>query len=400
MKIIILTVGEPPLYDSLQRLHRSGILAHKLSNNHIVQYWSSNFFHQQKKFIKTGKYQINKNLSFVSFPSIGYKKNISMMRYIDQFIFGFQIFFKLINNRNNIDLILVSLPTCDLAFFVSLFSKIFNKKYIVDVRDMWPDIFWLKFNNKKILSSMIKIFSLPQLFFRNFSLKNANAITSITKEFLDWSLKHKKNSKNTLSNYFYLSPNNKFINNIKKGNDNKINICFFGVISYSKFDFETLFKFLKSSNSKINDFYFHICGDGDDLEKIKIDSLPFKNVKIYGYLNNKELLKIACISQFGLANYIPTIDFKMSIPNKIIEYLSYNLKIIYSLDGSTKNLLNQNNIGHYYKARDIDSFTNTLLNLNCNDTRKIYYNFYKKYFDKEKIYNSFCKFIESVNEKK
>ena len=176
---------------------------------------------------------------------------------------------------------------------------------------------------------------------------------------------------------------------------------FFGVISYSKFDFETLFKFLKSSNSKINDFYFHICGDGDDLEKIKIDSLPFKNVKIYGYLNNKELLKIACISQFGLANYIPTIDFKMSIPNKIIEYLSYNLKIIYSLDGSTKNLLNQNNIGHYYKARDIDSFTNTLLNLNCNDIHeKFIIIFIKKYFDKEKIYNSFCKFIESVNEKK
>lgn len=396
MKIIVLTVGEPPLYDESKRLHRSGILSHKLSIKHKVEYWSSNFFHQKKEYFDIGKYKINKNLNFVSFRSLGYNKNISIKRYIDQFLFAFYIFFKLLKNRKNIDLIIVSMPTCDLAFSVSLFSKIFKIKYIVDVRDMWPDIFWLKFNKKKFISLIIKLLSLPQIIFRNYALKNANGITSITQDFLEWSTKKNKNKK-LLSNYFYLSPNNNFTKILNKTFNDKINICFFGVISYSKFDFKTLIKFLNTHDS--NNLIFHICGDGDDLEKLKKDFSKYPNVKIYGYLNINDLSKIANISHYGLANYIPTEDFNMSIPNKIIEYLSYNIQIIYSLEGSTKKLLSANNIGRYYKSGDIYSLISVLSNLPYSQSGALYYNFYKEYFDKDKIYSSFCQFVESVYEK-
>ena len=390
MKILLITVGEPPLIFQEQRYHRTGILALELSKNNKVEYWSSNFFHQTKTFFDAGDYKINKNLKFKAIKTIGYKKNISLQRFFDQFFFALKVFYLLLKENKKPNVIVTSLPTCDLSFFTTLYCKLYKVKFIIDVRDMWPDIFWLRKKNS-VISIIIKILSCHQIFFKNFSISNADGVVSITKEFLNWSIKKKEKNYSKLNNYFYLSP--PYINlnkNILNVTD-KINILFIGVISYQKFDFDSLFSISKNLNDNI---FFHFVGDGDDFEKLKSDTIHFQNIKVYGYQSYAKILEIAEFCQFGLANYNPTIDFKMSIPNKVIEYLSYNLNIIYCLEGSTKKFLDENNIGIYYEYKDQKSLLNIFNNLKINQkTNNKYRLIYEEEFDPNKIYSSYANFI-------
>ena len=390
MNILLITVGEPPLIFQEQRFHRTGILALELSKNNKVEYWSSNFFHQTKTFFNAGNYKINKNLNFKAIKTIGYKKNISLQRFFDQFYFALKVFYLLLKEIKKPNVIVTSLPTCDLSFVTAIYCKLYKVKFIIDVRDMWPDIFWLRKKNK-VISIMIKILSSHQIFFKNFSISNADGVVSITEEFLNWSIKKKVKSFVKLNDYFYLSP--PYINlnqNFSKTID-KINILFIGVISYQKFDFDSLFSILKNINDNI---FFHFVGDGDDFEKLKSDSFRYQNIRVYGYQSYTKILEIAKFCQFGLANYNPTIDFRMSIPNKVIEYLSYNLNIIYCLEGSTKKFLNKNSIGMYYEYKDQKSLLNILNNLKINQkTNNKYRLIYEKEFDPIKVYSSYANFI-------
>jgi len=390
MKILLITVGEPPLIFLDQRYHRTGILSLELSKNNKVEYWSSNFFHQTKTFFKSGDYEINKNLTFKAIKTIGYKRNISLQRFFDQFFFAIKVFYLLIKKSKRPDIIVTSLPTCDLSFITALYCKLYKVKFIIDVRDMWPDIFWLRKKNK-IISTLIKILSFHQIFFKNFSINNADGVVSITEEFLNWSVNQKNKNKLKFYNFFYLSPpfiklNQNFTNII----DN-INILFIGVISFQKFDFDSLFSILKNVNDNIN---FHFIGDGDDFEKFKNDTVYYKNIKTYGYQNYAQIQEIAKLCQFGLANYNPTIDFKMSIPNKVIEYLSYDLNIIYCLEGSTKKLLNKYNIGIYYEYKNQNNLLRVINNLKINQNIKNKYRLiYEKEFDPKKVYTSYANFV-------
>ncbi len=392
MKIIIITVGEPPLIFKDHRLHRSAILSLELSKDSEVEYWSSNFFHQTKNFFKSGNYKINQNLTFKSIKTLGYKKNVSILRFIDQFVFAIKVFVLLFFQKNKPSLIIASLPTCDLSFCVSVYAKLFNVKYIIDVRDMWPDIFWLRKKNK-FIRLIIKILSTPQIFFRNFSIKNADGLVSITNEFLDWTKSKSNNLSNQLIEYFYLSP--PFID-YKKNNhssSSEINIIFIGVISYQKFDFINLLNVLKKIKKNIK---FHIFGDGDDLNKLKRDSQNITYIKIYGYNNHDKILNVAKSCHYGLANYNPTVDFKMSIPNKIIEYLSYDLDIIYCLDGSSKRFLEKNKIGKYYRYNDQKSLENLLNSLEINYKPYNSRSIYDKNFNPNKVYESYKNFIKKI----
>jgi hypothetical protein len=392
MNILIITTGEAPIIPITERVQRSGSLAKYLSSNHNVNLWTSNFFHQKKVHINNINLKLNNKFNYKTFRTLGYKKNISIKRIIDHFIFGLNIFFNLIILKKKPDLILVSMPSCDLAFFTSIYCKLMKIKLVVDVRDMWPDIFWLRCNNK-YLSLIIKGFSIPYIFFRNYSLKNANGVTSISNEFLKWSISNIKSNNKMVSQYFYLtSSNNNFIQ--RNINKKKIHICFFGVISYKKFDFDCLLNYLNKFNT--DKFIFHICGNGDDIEKLHSDFKSFKNVNIYGHLNTKEITAIAKISHYGLANYNPTFDFNLSIPSKIIEYLSYDLDIIYSLEGETNNFLKMNSIGFFYKYNDPLSFEYALSKLGTNFQSNKCYNIFEKYFKSDKVNKSFELFLMKV----
>tara|TARA_B100001093_G_scaffold84653_1_gene76198 strand:- start:8123 stop:9325 length:1203 start_codon:yes stop_codon:yes gene_type:complete len=399
MKINFFVNGEPfNFFDKEARIHRVGHLIQQCKNSNIeYKVWTSNFYHQKKKFFS------EKDKNFEIIKSIGYKKNISILRIIDNFLLGIKIYFKLKKGNYKNDIFICSFPIPEVCFAVSLFCKKRGIPIIIDLRDLWPQVFYNLYQNK-IINIIIKIIFFYQEIMNGFIFKNATSIFSITDTFLGYGLKYAKRKICKNDSIFYLAHSKptfyekediKINYNIP---EDKIIICFFGVINIKKFDFLTLLKAIKNHNT--NKFHFIICGDGDDSN---IFDKEINNVTYLGWLNQKQISYIARNSHFGLAHYKPTIDFCSSIPNKIIEYFSYGLPIIHSLKGDTYNLLNNNHINYYYEYGDIDNF-NLLLNKlskghkskNINKINKIFAN----EFNSNIVYKNYLNKVYEIHKKK
>ena len=143
MKIWLLMSGEH-LEMFGERPHRIGILSKMLvEKGHQVTWFTTTFDHQHKKYFfnKTTKIKSPFGIDMVFLHSpTPYYKNISFARLKNHKEIGKE-FYKIANELNRPDVILTAFPTIDLAYNAVKFAKDNNIPIIVDVRDLWPDIF-------------------------------------------------------------------------------------------------------------------------------------------------------------------------------------------------------------------------------------------------------------------
>ena len=145
-----------------------------------------------------------------------------------------------------------------------------------------------------------------------------------------------------------------------------------------------------SSNIK-----FIFCGDLNNLE-IK-NFQKFKNLSFFDWVDRDEMRNLLNISKLGLAPYNNLWDFNLSIPNKISEYLCYEIPVISSLRGDTQQLINQFGCGINYEMSDKKSFIKAIKDIYENED--LYNNLKKgaieasKNFHDDKIINDMYKFI-------
>ena len=407
-KIIFLINGEPlDIYDKSARKHRIGNLISICENRQIdFEVWTSNFYHQEKIKVNANKYLNNFNYKVIN--TIGYNKNISLLRLIDHIYYSLIFFIKF--NKYNLknSIVISAFPIPEVCFFATLICKKKNIPIIIDIRDQWPDIF---FDKKNIISkTLLKIIFYYQTLINKYTFKNCSGIYSITKNFLTFGSKHREQINNKNNRVFPLAYKKKkydfdkdltlrFRDKLSQINFNKTNICFFGVINFKKFDFLTLFDFIEHKSSDIENFNFIICGSGDD-ENL-IHNFKHPSLQYLGWLNEAEISFIASKSHWGLANYKPTNDFNMSIPNKIIEYLSYGLPIIHSLKGDTYNFLNQNNINYFYEYKNLESLSNLFKKIDKDTKNEMHahnLNIFNKNFNSDIIYNDMIETLLNFNE--
>ena len=92
----------------------------------------------------------------------------------------------------------------------------------------------------------------------------------------------------------------------------------------------------------------------------------FKNIYFLNWINKDEVRTLLNLSKAGLAPYNDLWDFNLSIPNKISEYLCYELPIISSLKGDSYDLIKKYNCGINYDVKKKSEFINDLKNLYSN----------------------------------
>ena len=402
MKIWLIKIGEETPLDKNARLLRTGQLFLELAKTDNVTWFNCTFNHQKKKqrFNKTTIKKFKKNSEIVYLYNLSYNKNISLKRFISQIYCAFE-FYKFTKKKFELpDIIISSYPTVELTWLSCVYAKRKRIPYILDVRDMWPDVILKK------LHLSIKIFFLPFFYLWKkmfiYSLKNSKKIFSITKEFLEWSLSTaniKFNSKKHI--YFYLTKtphdknllqtkNNKlkkFINNVK----NDINIIFCGSTS-ERHNFQIILEaFANNKNKNIN---FIFCGNGKIYDTLKKKFDFNKNIFFLGWLNNNDLNSILKNCDYGLLPYSGE-DFNISYPNKLAEYLSNNLKIITCIGGITKELIIRKKVGYFYKENSYKSFFNLITKIAYNKDNNSY-NLYKQMFNFKKIMKKKIDTIKSI----
>ena len=125
MKIWLIQTGETlPLFEGTRKM-RTGILADRLADKgHQVLWWTSAFDHFRKEWVSENDSTISlgRGIDAVLLKGRGYKKNISLQRFIDHRIVASK-FSKKAEEYQKPDVMVVSTPPHDLAFEAVKFAK-------------------------------------------------------------------------------------------------------------------------------------------------------------------------------------------------------------------------------------------------------------------------------------
>ena len=235
-------------------------------------------------------------------------------------------------------------PTIDFAQKAVEYGKRNNIPVIVDIRDLWPDIF--KYN----LSGIKRIIASPYIAWMNVKTKkimrDAFAIYSISEAMLEWGLQKGGRRRKTADRFFYIGFDKKekeFFEDDTLIDKIKFNISFAGTTN-NQFDYDKIIelaKYLKDDK----DIVINICGDGPQFEELKEKAKDFKQVKLFGWLESNKINFILKNSKLGLAPYKDTFNFQKGVTNKLAEYASYQLPILLTSSGYMKKIVEEEKCG-------------------------------------------------------
>jgi len=412
MKVWIVSDGEPlPLGEEKARLRRMGLLSQILSDRKHDVYWmTSNFHHYKKKHYqyKDELVKVNNNLSIVFIGTKGYKKNISIERN-EHFKSLEKGFIEFTTKLDRPDIIISTLAPINVSNKVVEYANTVNIPVIIDVRDLWPDMYL------EVVPKVIAFLMRPYVYHLkkkvNKLIINSTATIAVTEKFLERVLNNAEISKRKFDTVFNTSYPPEKVDKImidKKTNLNyskKYNIekddfilLFLGTIG-KQFEFEPIIAAAKllSSNSNIK---FIIAGEGVDLKKIKDSTVDFNNIIFPGWIEKEEINYLLAISKVGLAPYRKSINFIENIPNKFGEYLSASLPVAINIDGEMKKIIERNTCGFHYESPNDLAEKIVLLNDNKEKILEMQINskeVYNKQFNSEIVYNEMAEHLEEIS---
>lgn len=405
MRVWLIKEGEPLFTDTNARIMRTGLLAEYLSSQgHEVIWFSSTYSHGQKKYQykkrTTIQYQKLLTLELMHSPIV-YKKNISVNRILYFKRLG-KAFKRRIKELKKPDIILCSYPTLEFAREAVRYGNENNVPVILDVRDLWPDIFVRAFPKclRKASEQLLK----PLNRKTEKVFRNADGIIGITPYFMQWGVKKAGREQRKADRSFYIAYKKQdmsgesveleidFWNHLDIRADDKV-ICFFGVLNRNTLDLETVITAVKKIAVVYQNIKLVICGTGDDLNYFKNLAEDCGNILFPGWVDGKQILALMTLSSLGVYPMRNLIDFRNTMGNKIIEYLSQGLPVLTCSGSFAAEFVQNNRVGAMYEEEDIEScirmitycFENLTNEITRTHIRKIYLDNFESELVNQKI---------------
>lgn len=267
------------------------------------------------------------------------------------------------------DVILCSYPTIELSRAAVEYGRRFGVPVILDIRDLWPDIFLnlvpsaLRLPFRAVLSSSFRA--------SHRVCEGANAICGITDAFVDWGVRRAGRTRRETDRSFPLAysaiaPPASDLNEARRYWDNlgvsvgSPVLCFFGMLG-QQFDIPTVLEAAEAVRDQ--GIRFVICGSGDRLEEYRKMSAGLPNVIFPGWVSAAAVWTLMERSAAGLAPYHCEMSYTMSLPTKAIEYLAGGLPVLSSLSGELAALLANESCGLTYREGDVGSLVSMIQRL-------------------------------------
>ncbi len=373
----LVKAGEPAVFSEKQKNMkplRTGMIAKSLlESGHRVTWWTGNFQHHDKSFIGPKgehKTSIVGKLTMEYAPSPGYKKNISIQRFIDHRALANNMEKKM-THRDKPNLIYCSWPPVETSELFLNFALEENIPYVLDVRDQWPDVIYRRLGSRFGLSKFPRfLLSYEKAVKRCFS--HATSVISISPTFLDWVYRRSGRLRNSKDIVCPLSSEDLSTYNsdngvltkfwLEKGvclSDSKLRIVLVGTLTKQR-------SFLRFIDAILHErvpkqIQLVVCGTGQLEEYLK--NIQSDKVVYAGYVGRDHMSCLMAFSHIGLLAYDPTEDFTMSIPNKVGEYLSGGLHILTNLKGEISKLLDNTGAMSHFEPEDPENIVDCILAL-------------------------------------
>lgn len=412
MRIWLITVGEPlPTDPGNERLLRTGRIAKLASNlGHDVTWWASTFNHMEKRHrtLSDNKLQVSDKLQIQLLHGTRYKQNVSIRRMINHSQVA-KKFRRLASAYQKPDIILCSLPLLELCDEATQFGEQHGVPVVLDVRDAWPDA--IVELAPEFLRGLVK-FGMGSAYRRQQrACRRATAIAGITDGMIDWALSSVSRERSSLDRSFPMAYSSAkpdvdeittadrfWLEQGIRRDKNEFIVCFFGTIG-RHFEIDPIVeasRLLEQANKKVR---FVLCGTGPHFDAWQRKTLNSSNIVMPGWIKAPQIYSLMQMSSVGLAPYVSSFDFELSIPNKPIEYLSTGLPVVSSLRGALCSLLAENKCGMTYENQNgkelaaiIAGLLDTpeqLRSMSVNAQR-----LFKNRFEAETVYPEMIQFLE------
>ena len=372
INIWIFQTGEPlPRENEYRGMRLTNLYRKAKEMGENVLVISTNFNHSSKTFREKNNnilpFIINNDVVLIKSP--GYKNNISLLRLIDHTILSFNLIFFLILSKNYFrkpSISFIGFPPIEWAFIAVLWSKFNNIKTILDIKDLWPEIFY---ENKKGLKKVLIYFlSLPYAGLKHLTLFMCDKVCLPTKSYASKCLKiHPKLNKNKVVCPLAPSQDHNTINNESKSfyknisginlNFDGLSIIFIGSLMATAYDFRKVFAAIIrfKNNNPDKKIRLLICGNGPLYQELKKQIYIYalkEEIFLIGWVNREEMIEVAGYSDIAIAPYKNIINYHCHLPNKIIDYLQLGLPIISSLRIEFQDLIRENKVGFFYDSEE------------------------------------------------
>tara|TARA_Y100001954_G_scaffold169105_1_gene179696 strand:+ start:621 stop:1832 length:1212 start_codon:yes stop_codon:yes gene_type:complete len=320
------------------------------------------------------------------------KRTLDYVSYaLASFIFG--LFIKT-------DLIIATSPQFFTAISGRMLSVFKRIPWVMEVRDLWPD----SISAVGLMSKKSKAFKILKKI-ENHLYKSAFKIVVVTDSFKkylieDHQIKPKKIGvfKNGVLSLNFKKSKPNIVKTLKKslGLENKIIIAYIGTHGLAHG-----LKFILDSISKFSNpnFHFLFIGDGAEKEKLIEYSikLELKNCTFIESVTKSEIPLYIDISDYCLVNLKKSNEFKNVIPSKIFENIAMNKPILLGVEGESKKLINDYEVGVCFEPENEESFFNAIKNIQKLDKKLFKLNCNKMLvdFDRNNIAKNLIKFINN-----
>lgn len=332
-----------------------------------------NFFNR-KKFKNSTIYRV---MTFPRFFNNFFDISINYLFFI---IFGIiKLFFI---SKKKVDFIFVFATSPLYQALIGIVAKkIFKKKLIIWVQDLWPEsLFYTGYIKNKVILEFFKSLSL-------YIYKSSDLLVAQSKELKD------KIMKQTKTQVIYLpNPSRSFFS--KKKIQKNISIGYAGNFGKVQ-NLEKIIHIAEIIRKKeIKNLNFYLIGDGSEKKKL----LEILKKKKISNVFIKKRISINKIASFYKKMDILLINSNLKgseaviIPSKLQAYLSTSKPIISFCGGSVKNIINISKAGINLSNLDIDKAAIKIINLTKNKNKMIKFgingkNFFKKNYELNIVVN-------------
>ena len=409
----LITVGELlPVDDQNVRLFRTGLLAKSLAGHgHSVVWWTSTFDHFNKRHYRDKDTEItwleHEGVKIRMLYGAGYRSNVSLRRVADHARIAWK-FMRAAKNMPRPDVVVCSLPTLELSVAATRYGRLMGVPVVLDVRDLWPDIFLdqAPFGTRWA----VRIILLPLFVVTRRAFQGATAITGVTPEFVEWGLRYARRKRSPLDRDFPMGYSDKrptdeaivkareFWSRFLKEDD--FIVCFFGALS-RQFDLDTVILAAKSLWQRNIKIRVVLCGSGDRLAYYRQQAEECENIVLPGWVGAAEIWTLMRMASVGLAPYLNIRNFTDNLPNKPLEYMSAGLPIVSCLRGVLERLLSEADCGVMYEEENPDDLAARLIELyECPERRnRMAQNSFQLFQDKfvaDNVYTDMMHYLEEL----
>lgn len=351
--IVVIKTGEPFLAASF-RFTRALYLSHLSASILPTTFITSSYDHHTETNLQDLNDEENPYTFYIkTISQIPYQKRSYLSRLISSHlaIIGFISFLFL--KRSSISLIICAFPTPELAAAASLFARLFDIRFVLDVRDMWPEVFSSFLNRKRS--------PLYSLFFFYYRLLKRISV-SLSDLILTGSTFYSQHLKVTTSSKVLIFPvmniAKPYLNNVAAEqarlgsrsvatvDRHPIRVVFCGTLGNSNVLKPLLDELVSYSNYPDKPFFhFTFYGGGEKYEHYSANCSQYLSFK--GWTAQTPSL----LSQYDLAllPYHPTQWYREFLGNKYFECLDACLPVLLSHgDGLAYDIINRYQLGLSY----------------------------------------------------